>query len=620
MKYFLATWRDAEECRKIVTRKWMRFALCTDCVAFRTIKGWNSMSPADKDAARKKHRVHLVAVKRERAAYYARRARAKARPLLYVSWIADGFDQSRCGLPSFFASAHDVASLLRMPMHVMGTLDHGHGVLVQLVHPACKQGANVTIEAIHRAIVARVANHGLDGLPPHLYMQLDNTSKQCKNRFVLAFLAYLVHIGVFSVVTVSFLMVGHTHEDIDQFFSRLSKALTASDVPSRIAMAEIFAEAHSAHGWKHPTPVVEFVDAVANISDYLLPHIQPLQDISTYRQFRLRAYKGDEGKREVRVSARATCLSDGEDWVALDGKFGRGSAIFKPAAATERFLAAKPFSSVVPPSQRTTAPPVNKGSMSDAEHRHAVESKAEEHKQGNRRVASDVRKAIEARHIGGEHAADLNAALELLVSTAALPFRWDTAVYVEAQRRLAERKKKAADGQGERDLAAARKKHPLDSFVMLRLDAADGDPELFALAKVKGHVLDDDGWVCLKVRRYCLGKGDAAKEPGQRTWKPTTGLLSEEWLDSVTGGTVHTRAGKGKDTAMLSTKKTGGDKQTAADAWAWWEDKSKKERAGLRALDEMNEGLDDEEGFLSSGEDAGKSDASEQEADDEYFE
>lgn len=40
------------------------------------------------------------------------------------------------------------------------------------------------------------------------------------NRYLLGFLSYLVEMKIFKKIKVSFLMVGHTHEDIDQVFSR----------------------------------------------------------------------------------------------------------------------------------------------------------------------------------------------------------------------------------------------------------------------------------------------------------------------------------------------------------------------------------------------------------------
>jgi hypothetical protein len=63
-------------------------------------------------------------------------------------------------------------------------------------------------------------------LPKRLYLQLDNSAKDNKNRFVImAFCSLLTARGIFKEVTVGFLVVGHTHEDIDAYFSYLSKLL-----------------------------------------------------------------------------------------------------------------------------------------------------------------------------------------------------------------------------------------------------------------------------------------------------------------------------------------------------------------------------------------------------------
>ena len=77
-------------------------------------------------------------------------------------------------------------------------------------------GADGTVNAIARSLkwLDRVNRVG-----KVLYLQLDNTSGDNKNRYVMAFLAFLVQIRIFEKVKVSFMEVGHTHEDIDQFFS-----------------------------------------------------------------------------------------------------------------------------------------------------------------------------------------------------------------------------------------------------------------------------------------------------------------------------------------------------------------------------------------------------------------
>ena len=51
---------------------------------------------------------------------------------------------------------------------------------------------------------------------------MDNCGRENKNQYVLAYLAYLVKQKMFLEVELGFLPVGHTHEDVDQLFSKFS--------------------------------------------------------------------------------------------------------------------------------------------------------------------------------------------------------------------------------------------------------------------------------------------------------------------------------------------------------------------------------------------------------------
>ena len=62
----------------------------------------------------------------------------------------------------------------------------------------------------------------MSSFPKELNIQLDNTSKDNKNRYFFAFCGYMVHKGLFNRIVVNVLPVRHTHEDIDRRFSRIS--------------------------------------------------------------------------------------------------------------------------------------------------------------------------------------------------------------------------------------------------------------------------------------------------------------------------------------------------------------------------------------------------------------
>jgi hypothetical protein len=62
-------------------------------------------------------------------------------------------------------------------------------------------------------------------LPPILNVQMDNAAGDNKNRFVFYFWSLLVAKGIFREVYVNFMLVGHTHDDIDALFGRWSMLL-----------------------------------------------------------------------------------------------------------------------------------------------------------------------------------------------------------------------------------------------------------------------------------------------------------------------------------------------------------------------------------------------------------
>jgi hypothetical protein len=86
------------------------------------------------------------------------------------------------------------------------------------------------IEGIRRSLV-KYSHRGPDGggpagghLPPILYVQADSAGDN-KSQWIICWFAWLVQEGYVSEVILSFLVVGHTHEDVDQTFSLGSKFL-----------------------------------------------------------------------------------------------------------------------------------------------------------------------------------------------------------------------------------------------------------------------------------------------------------------------------------------------------------------------------------------------------------
>ena len=148
-----------------------------------------------------------------------------------------------------------------------------------------------------------------------LYLQLDNTTKQNKGRWLMAFLALLVEAGTFRKIIVSFLPVGHTHEDIDQFFSRIGMLLRRKDAHSRQELADVISRVHaSSSSWGKVRKVVHW-ENVANISEWLSEaRVRALVTITEWNQFRImRCYKTSQ----VILQARLWPGERGDYWGGL---------------------------------------------------------------------------------------------------------------------------------------------------------------------------------------------------------------------------------------------------------------------------------------------------------------
>jgi hypothetical protein len=278
----------------VKTRKWMPFAKCTTCVENRRLH-CESGCPIEKQRLSQEHRDHVQFIRREREVYWAIRAKARRNPTMLASLCIDAADQSDFHLPHFSERDKRECGAWKVKTHVVAALIHGHPPLVFVSGNQCKQGHNVTIQALWECLLYLKA-HG--GIPPTVYLQLDNTTKQNKGKYLVAFCEVLVACGVTDHMILNFLPVGHTHEDVDQLFSAIARRLRIHDAVSLYhLMAQIRSGFKDKFGCR---PTVTTWDSVANISEWLNNEkVMPLPYVTEYRCFEIT--RSSAGKPEVRV-------------------------------------------------------------------------------------------------------------------------------------------------------------------------------------------------------------------------------------------------------------------------------------------------------------------------------
>ena len=159
-------------------------------------------------------RAHLDKQRTQREKYYKHRKKALDDPNKYLSIIMDGMDQKKTHLPVLQWYTKDKSPLQQ---HLIGVKVHRKQNYVFLVDSTVPGGGNLILEILRQVLNDLGERNELPTENPTIYLQFDNCGEK-KNKTMFEFLADLVRRSIFSKIKVGFLMVGHTHEDIDSFF------------------------------------------------------------------------------------------------------------------------------------------------------------------------------------------------------------------------------------------------------------------------------------------------------------------------------------------------------------------------------------------------------------------
>jgi hypothetical protein len=246
------------------------FARCGQCDKFKKLRAASTRGLCAADLWTRKLEAHIDAQTSHRELYYANRSLSEKEPTKVLTIIHDKMNHSKTASPHFSHKNKVTDSLMKLPVAVTGMIAHGHGD-GRYAHYGLdiySSDSNLTIGSIAKllrdlegppvystwqlfvgggssplfqALLTR-ANMCKGFLPPTaadpvmvalllpvLNVQLDNACSDNKNRYVFSFFSLLVQKGVFREVYVNFLLVGHTHEDIDAMFGRWSYRLCAND-------------------------------------------------------------------------------------------------------------------------------------------------------------------------------------------------------------------------------------------------------------------------------------------------------------------------------------------------------------------------------------------------------
>ena len=217
--------------------------------------------------------------------------------------MIDGMDHSKSSLPNFVSPPKELDSAERLNTHITGVYVPGwkeRPVTCYTWHDLFPTGSDSVITMILKTLCDYASDH--EGkLPPTLHLHMDNCWRENKNKYVLAMAHLLVHHGCFKAVEFCFLPVGHTHNIVDQVFSRFAQALAKNDFLTVDDIHRICREGYkttscscdkSENAGKCTCAAVpahfEHIDDMANWKPSLLQHIcKNIKGISHPRYFRV---------------------------------------------------------------------------------------------------------------------------------------------------------------------------------------------------------------------------------------------------------------------------------------------------------------------------------------------
>ena len=202
-------------------RKSSQHAQCQTCFELSQIMHGHSAGVGARYRAALALKQHYADQYADRCLYWSLRHASRLHENVLVI-IIDAMDKTKFAWPRY--PWHRAGKDLHFPrprMVLTGAIAHGYCTSFYLASERVAHGADCFLEVLFRTIqqVADICKRRGTHMPEHLVIQSDNTVSQTKNTYVHIALAYLVAIEQFKRASLNYLMVGHTHEDIDQLSS-----------------------------------------------------------------------------------------------------------------------------------------------------------------------------------------------------------------------------------------------------------------------------------------------------------------------------------------------------------------------------------------------------------------
>lgn len=257
----------AESLIKIKHHKWSIQGQCATCTVLKELAytARKKGQVADQKYFDKERAAHQARARMERLCYHIRIRRA-----LTCKWTMSmavdginkrttaGFQHNTKPLAEL-KGVNSIAGAKTIEYKMVGVLVHGIGYHLYIADPRIPQNGNFTIECMYQTLLkVLVSGQVFD----EIFIQLD-AAPDNKNHTVFCFAEWLVRRGTAKLIKITFLIVGHTHIDIDQKFVAITYRMRRSTV---ISVNDLIVNCWEAY--RNEAQMPDSIDVISAVSDW----------------------------------------------------------------------------------------------------------------------------------------------------------------------------------------------------------------------------------------------------------------------------------------------------------------------------------------------------------------
>ena len=226
---------------RMAIREASRHAQCGVCLRHKTILSKLQGDQRGRQSQMNEYMKHLARQYSDRTVYWRSRATSRL-PLLpdgrrSITMITDGMDKSKFRVPrTRLMSSKDFAGFVRPSLDMSCCICHGWNLVLAVSPPHLKKDSSWCVDLVSHSL--NQLGSKIDLRSVELLLQSDNCGRGTKNNTLTRWAGMLVGCHRLARIELRFLETGHSHEDVDQYFSAVATFI------------EQHAEIHTVFGFK----------------------------------------------------------------------------------------------------------------------------------------------------------------------------------------------------------------------------------------------------------------------------------------------------------------------------------------------------------------------------------